>query len=304
MKDIRKSVIVIAGPTAVGKTEVSTKIAQDLGLEIINADSRQVFKELNIGTAKPTASEMGGIKHYFINELNLNDPISAGIFEREALSVLDQVFEGKDAIILTGGSGLYIDALLNGLDPFPEAPPEIREVLINELNESGIDKLLDELSAKDPDYFKIVDRKNPQRIVRALEIIRYSGNPFSSFRKGQKADRPFRAVKVALDRPREELYERIDSRVNSMIEAGLFKEAEDLKKWKDHNALQTVGYQEIYPFLEGDYSEEEAVRLLKRNSRRYAKRQLTWLRRDPEYQWFHPDEFDSIEDYIKKNLNT
>ncbi|OWP64210.1 tRNA (adenosine(37)-N6)-dimethylallyltransferase MiaA [Hymenobacter amundsenii] len=284
------TLLVITGPTAVGKTALCVQLAQQLGTEIVSADSRQFFRELTIGTAKPTAAEMDGVPHHFINSHSIADDYNAGRFEQDALAVLADLFQRHRVVILTGGSGLYLQAVTEGLDELPVVPPEIRTGLRAELEAHGLDPLVTELARLDPVAHGRIDQQNPQRVLRALEICRATGQAFSSFQAGKAAPRPFRVVKIALTREREELYQRIDKRMDQMLAAGLEAEARALYPYRHHNALQTVGYQELFGYFEGHYDYAEAVRLLKRNSRRYAKRQLTWLRRDPQYQWFHPEE--------------
>lgn len=283
------TLLVITGPTAVGKTELCVRLARQLGTEIVSADSRQFFRELNIGTAKPTPAEMQGVPHHFINSHSITEEYNAGRFEQDALALLTQLFQRHRVVILTGGSGLYLQAVTEGLDELPAVPPEVRQQLRRELEAHGLEPLVAELARLDPVAYARLDRQNPQRVLRALEISRGTGQPFSSFHGGKAAERPFRTVKIALTREREELYQRIDERMDHMLAAGLEEEARRLYPHRHHNALQTVGYQELFAYFEGHYDYAEAVRLLKRNSRRYAKRQLTWLRRDPDYQWFHPE---------------
>lgn len=285
------TLLVISGPTAVGKTDLCVRLAQHLHTEIVSADSRQFFRELTIGTAKPTPEEMQGVPHHFIDSHSIQEEYNAGRFEQDALALLQELFRKHQVVILTGGSGLYLQAVTEGFDDMPAALPEVREQLQQELAEGGLGPLVDELARLDPITYDRIDRQNHQRVLRALEISRSTGQPFSSFH-GQKkaAERPFRIVKVALNREREELYQRIDQRMDQMLASGLEAEARALYQFRHHNALQTVGYKELFDYFEGHYDYAEAVRLLKRNSRHYAKRQLTWLRRDPEYHWLHPAE--------------
>ena len=284
--DPRPVLLTVAGPTAVGKTALTVALAQQLGTEIVSADSRQFFREMHIGTAKPTPAEMQGVPHHFVDSHSIAQDYSAGRFAAEALGVLDGLFQRLPVVIATGGSGLYLQALTDGLDELPAVPPAVRETLQAELAAHGLPPLLAELAATDPVTYARIDRQNPQRVLRALQITRGTGRPFSSFHQQPQADtRPFRVVKVALERPREELYQRIDQRVLHMLEAGLVAEVESLLPYRHAVALQTVGYQELFGYLDGDYDYAEAVRLLQRNTRHYAKRQLTWLRRDAGYQW-------------------
>jgi tRNA dimethylallyltransferase len=289
--DPRPVLLTLAGPTAVGKTALSVALAQQLGTEIISADSRQFFRELSIGTAKPTPEEMQDVPHHFIDSHSITQEYSAGRFAADAEVVLTELFQRLPVVILTGGSGLYLQALTDGLDELPAVDPAVRQGLQHELQTQGLPPLVAELAATDPVAYQRIDLQNHQRVLRALEITRGTGRPFSSYHAGPAAvaataaARPFRVVKVALSRPREVLYERINQRVEAMLTAGLLTEVEGLVPYRHHQALQTVGYQEIFGYLDGAYDYAEAVRLLQRNTRHYAKRQLTWLRRDMAYQW-------------------
>ncbi len=289
--DPRPVLLALAGPTAVGKTALSVALAQQFGTEILSADSRQFFRELSIGTAKPTPDEMQGVPHHFIDSHSITQEYSAGRFAADALAALEGLFQRLPVVILTGGSGLYLQAVTDGLDDLPAVDPSVRQQLQQELQTQGLPALVAELAATDPVAHGRIDRQNHQRVLRALEITRGTGQPFSSYHTGPEAAavaaaaRPFRVVKVALSRPREELYQRINQRVETMLAAGLLAEVEGLVPFRRHQALQTVGYQEIFGYLAGEYDYAEAVRLLQRNTRHYAKRQLTWLRRDPNYVW-------------------
>lgn len=280
------TLVVVAGPTAVGKTALCVQLAKHFRTEVVSADSRQFFRELSIGTAKPTPAEMQGVPHHFIDSHSITEDYNAGRYEVDCLALLDTLFKRHRVVILTGGSGLYLQAVTDGLDELPATDPAIRAQLQQELAAHGLEPLVAELGRLDPVAYGRIDRQNPQRVVRAVEVCRATGQPFSSFHTGRAAtSRPFRVVKLALSRERETLYQRIDQRVDQMLNAGLRAEVEALLPYRHHNALQTVGYQEIFDYLDGRHDWPEAVRLLKRNTRRYAKRQLTWLRRDPEYQW-------------------
>lgn len=287
--DPRPVLLVVAGPTAVGKTALCVRLAQHFGTEIVSADSRQFFREMSIGTAKPTPGEMQGVPHHFVDSHSIAEEYSAGRFAADALAKLDELFQKHSNVILTGGSGLYVQAVTDGLDELPGVLPEVRTQLQAELAAHGLGFLVAELAATDPVAHARIDPQNPQRVLRALEITRGTGRPFSSFHTqgtaARAAARPFRVVKVALAREREALYQRINQRVNNMLAEGLLAEVKSLLPYRHRPALQTVGYQEIFGFLDGDYDWAEAVRLLQRNTRRYAKRQLTWLRRDAAYQW-------------------
>ncbi len=289
--DPRPVLLAVAGPTAVGKTALTVALAQELKTEIISADSRQFFREMTIGTAKPTPAEMQGVPHHFINSHSIESDYSAGRFAAEAEARLVELFRRHAVVIVTGGSGLYLQALTDGLDELPAVPPAVRQQLLHELATRGLPALAAELALTDPIAHARIDLQNSQRVLRALEVTRGTGQPFSSFHRGPAAvaataaARPWRVVKVALTRPREELYQRIDQRVLHMLDAGLLAEVEGLLPFRHHQALQTVGYQELFGYLDGTYDYAEAVRLLQRNTRRYAKHQLTWLRRDEAYQW-------------------
>ncbi|MFT5618407.1 MAG: tRNA dimethylallyltransferase [Arenicella sp.] len=287
-----KTLIVIVGPTAVGKTEFCVRLAKKLGTEVVSADSRQFYKELSIGTAKPTEKEMDGVPHHLVGNLSIQQDYSVADFEKDALEAISNIFEQNDFAILTGGSGLFIKAVCEGLDEMPKLQPEVRESLMAEFSENGLKNLLQELKEKDAEYFEKVDQQNHVRVIRALEVIRSSGKSFSSFRKGNPAKRPFKIVKIGLTRERQNLYGRINLRMRLMLEQDLFGEAKSVYQFREKNALQTVGYKEIFAFIDGEYDRERMVELLKQNSRRYAKRQLTWFRKDLEISWLHPTEFD------------
>jgi tRNA dimethylallyltransferase len=295
----RPLLIVIAGPTAVGKTDFAVKMAKEIGTVIISADSRQFYKEMNIGTAKPTAEEIQGVKHHFIDFLSIEDQYNAYDFEKDVTLVLEKLFGIHQQVIMTGGSGLYVKAACDGIDIMPDIPNKVRQGLKNELKEKGLEALLQRLKIVDPDYFAEVDQQNPARVIRGLEIYETSGRPFSSFRTGGKAHRDFNIIKIGLERERQELYDRINRRVDLMIAKGLFFEVENLFEKRGLNALNTVGYKEIFDFMEGKYDREEAIRLLKRNSRRYAKRQMTWFKNDGEIKWFHPKQYEEAVAYVQ-----
>ena len=289
-----KYLVVVVGPTAVGKTSFSVRLAQHFQTEVLSADARQLFRELEIGTAKPTETEMQGVPHHFVGSHSITEPYSVGDFEQEALALLSRLFGRHEVVVMAGGSGLYVRAVCEGLDEMPAADPELRAQLQQRLSEQGLQELVRELERLDPAFAAQIDRANPQRVLRALEVCLRTGQPFSSFRTGAKTPRPFRVIKIGLTRDRVELYARIDQRMDQMLHQGLLEEASRLLPYRHHNALQTVGYSEIFDFLEGACSWEETVRLLKRNSRRYAKRQLTWFRKDIETTWFHPDEWEQV----------
>lgn len=296
--------LVIAGPTAVGKTELCIKLAKNFNTVIISSDSRQFYKETNKGTAKPTLQEMECVPHYFVDNKSIFDDYDVRKFEKDALELLEKFFINQKLVIMTGGSGMYIDAICQGLDEIPEVDPQIRSSLNAFYQEYGLEKLQQKLLELDPEYYQEVDLKNPHRLIRACEVSIGTGRPFSQYRIKKISPRPFYIIKVGLERDREELYQRIDHRMDLMIADGLFEEAEKLYAHRHLNALQTVGYSEIFGFMEGKYNREEAIRLLKRNSRRYAKRQLTWFRKDKTIKWFHPDQYDQVLNYIQSQISS
>ena len=280
--EFSKYLIIITGPTAVGKSSMAIDIAKHFNTEIISADSRQCFQEISIGTAKPSKAELTEIPHHFVDCLSIKDHYTAGDYEKEYLAVLEQLFEKHKVIILTGGTGLYIDALCEGLDDFPLVKKEDLNFYKNKHKEEGIDVLQRLLKEQDPSYFKIVDQQNAHRLIRALSVIKSSGKPFSSFLNKEKADRRFSIIPIVLEMDRNALYERINHRVDQMMDTGLLEEAKSVFHLRHLNALQTVGYKELFEYFEGSITQEQAVELIKRNSRRYAKRQMTWFRKK---QW-------------------
>jgi tRNA dimethylallyltransferase len=286
--------LVIAGPTAVGKTEICLNLAKIFKTEIISSDSRQFYMETEVGTAKPSSNELEEVKHHFVNSLSIFDTYDVRKFEFETIELLEKLFAKHDVVIMTGGSGLYIDAICYGFDEIPKVDSSIREQLISDYKEKGIQNLQSRLKNLDPVYFGEVDIHNPQRLMRALEVCIGTGKPYSTFRKKKKNIRPFNNILIGLERNREELYDRIEKRMDIMVANGIFEEAENLFPYRHLNALQTVGYSEIFGFLEGRYDKVEAVRLLKRNSRRYAKRQMTWFKKNSEMTWFHPSDLQGI----------
>lgn len=298
-----KYLICVVGPTAVGKTSLGIAVATHFGTEIISADSRQFYREMNIGTAKPTAAELAVVKHHFIDSLSIHEPYDVGKFEAQALAKIRELHLVHDVVVMVGGSGLFVNAVCEGFDAMPKIPDGVREMYISKYEEDGLSALQNELEEKDPAYFLIVDKQNPQRLIRALEVIAASGRTFSSFRKRQVVQRPFQMIKIGLHAEREVLYQRIDARMDMMINNGLFDEAERLHPYQNLNALKTVGYTEIFGYLDGLYSKEEAIRLLKRNSRRYAKRQMTWFGKDESIFWFDiKDGTNAILDRIKNEI--
>ena len=273
-------------------------IAKHFGIPIINADSRQIYRELKIGTARPTDEQIQAVRHYFVGSLGLDDYYSASLFEQQVLQLLDQLFQTSDYALLTGGSMMYIDAVCDGIDDIPTIDEETRRLMKQRLADEGLEALCEELRRLDPEYYEIVDHQNPRRVVHALEICTMTGKTYTSFRRRERRQRPFGIVKIALNRPREELYERINRRVDQMMSDGLLDEARALYPKKELNALNTVGYKELFDYLDGRWPLEEAVECIKGNTRRYARKQLTWYKKDEQIRWFHPDDKQSIIDYI------
>ena len=293
-----KTLIVITGPTAVGKTRLCLDIARHFDIPIINADSRQIYKELSIGTAKPTPEELQQVTHYFVGTLSLQDYYSASLFESQVIDLLGTLFQTSDYALMAGGSMMYIDAVCDGIDDIPTIDDETRAIMKQRLADEGLERLCEELRRLDPEYFEIVDRQNPKRVVHALEICTMTGRTYTSFRKRERKERPFRIVKIGLNRDRAELYERINARVDAMMQQGLLQEAQGLYQQREQNALNTVGYKELFDYLDGRWSLDEAVERIKGNTRRYARKQLTWYKKDPLIHWFHPDQKKEIIDYI------
>ena len=312
------SLIVISGPTGVGKTELCLQIAEHYGIDIINADSRQIFAEIPIGTAAPTAEQMQRVRHYFVGTHHIGDYYSASNYEQDVLKLVGEI-EGQRSkdegqgehpspnthhpiALLSGGSMMYIDAVCNGIDDIPTIREDIRNEMKRRLEEEGLDALLEELSRLDPEHYAIVDRKNPRRILHALEICHQTGRTYTSFRTGEKRKRPFNIIKIGLNRDRDELYERINMRVLDMMEQGLEQEARAMLPHRELNALNTVGYKEMFQYFDGAIPLEEAVRQIQSNSRRYARKQLTWYKRDAEIMWFNPENVNEITNYIDSRL--
>lgn len=292
-----KKLIIVAGPTAIGKTSLAIKLAKQHNCPILSFDSRQFFKEMSIGTAKPDENELSQAKHYFIDSHSIHDPYTSGKFETDALKKLDSIFEDYDVCIAVGGSGLYIHALVYGIDEMP-SDLGIREKYIQiHLNE-GLTPLQAYLGQHDPDVFNFIDRQNHARMIRAIEVIELSGRKFTSFRKNQKKDRNFTPIWLGLEMERELLYDRINLRVDLMLQSGLEKEVKSLTEFREHSALKTVGYSEFFSYFDDSIDYEECIRLIKRNSRRYAKKQFTWFKKNEEIKWFHPQDLKEIDDYI------
>ena len=288
MEPLIKKLIVVVGPTASGKTAYAIELAKKYDTEIISADSRQFFREMSIGTAKPTPEELSQAKHHFIDSHSIMDSFSVGDFEKQALAVLDDIFKTHDAAIMAGGSGLYIKAVCEGFDDLPVASTGIRERLNREFEEKGITLLQEKLKVADPVYYDEVDLNNPQRLIRALEVWESTGRPFSSYRKAEAAQRPFEIKKIGLDLPREVLYQRINDRVDEMVKHGLVEEVRSLLPYRHLNALNTVGYSELFDHFDGKTDPNTAIALIKQNTRRFAKRQLTWFRKDTGIRWLKP----------------
>jgi len=293
-----KTLIVITGPTAVGKTKLTIELARHFNVPIINADSRQLFRGMEIGTAAPTDKERQQARHEFTGMLNLEDYYSASMFEQDVLSWLSQHFKEHDIALMSGGSMMYIDAVCNGIDDIPTIRDDIRTMMKQRLQEEGLEALCEELKRLDPEHYEVVDKKNTRRVVHALEICHQTGNTYTSFRRQQKKERPFHLIKIGLNRPREELYERINQRVDNMMEQGLEAEARKLYPQRQLNALNTVGYKEMFAYMDGTWTLKEAIERMKGNTRRYARKQLTWFKRDKDMKWFHPDDKEQILNYI------
>lgn len=297
-----KSLIVIVGPTGIGKTSTGIYLASKLNTEIISADSRQFYKELKIGTATPSKEELSAVKHHFIGNLSIHDYYNAGSFEIETIALLENLFKSKEQVIMLGGSGMYIDAVCRGIDDLPTIEPEIRLQLQDKYKKEGIESIRFLLKKLDPEYYAIVDLKNPKRILKGLEICLMTGKTYTSFRTSTKKKRSFNILKIGLNTNREDLYRIIEQRVDKMIEQGLVEEAKSLYKYKDLNSLNTVGYKELFPYFENEYDLNRAIELIKRNTRRYAKRQLSWFKRDESIMWFEKNENNKILNYINEKL--
>lgn len=292
------SLVVLLGPTGVGKTELSLRIAEHFGSPIISSDSRQLYKDLPIGTAAPTPSQRARVEHYMVGTLSLSDYYSASNFEEDVINLLELLYQTHATIVMTGGSMMYIDAVTKGIDDIPTVKPEIRSALYKQFEENGLSSILAELKEADPLHYKEVDRMNYKRVIHAVEICRQTGKPYSSFRTNQQKERPFRIIKVGLVREREELYDRINQRVDEMMTNGFLEEAQRVYSFRDLNSLNTVGYKELFKYLDGEWPLELAIEKIKRNSRVYARKQMTWFKRDPEIKWFHPDQEKEIIEYI------
>lgn len=294
--------IVITGPTGVGKTDLSIELAEHYGTEIINADSRQIYAEMSIGTAAPTKEQMERVKHHFVATKHIGDYYSASMYEQEVLKLLDADSHKNEIMILSGGSMLYIDAVCNGIDDIPTIRDDIRQMMKQRLANEGLEALVEELKQLDPEYGRIVDEHNTRRVIHALEICHQTGLTYTSFRTGKKKQRPFSIIKIGLTCQRELLYERINQRVVRMIEAGLVEEVRSLLPYRYENALNTVGYKEIFKYIDGEISLDEAIRQIQSNSRQYARKQLTWYKRDEEMKWFENAKAEDIIEYINNRI--
>ena len=298
-----KTLVVVLGPTGVGKTELCLNIAKHLKSPIINADSRQIFAEMPIGTAAPTKEQQREVLHYFVGNHNITDYYSAAMFEEDAINTIDKLFkDGHNSVLMSGGSMMYIDAVCKGIDDIPTIDESTREKLKIEFERDGLDKLVDKLKVLDPEHWLIVDKKNPRRVIHALEICMMTGTTYTSFRRNTNKKRPFNILKIGLNRDREELYERINKRVLNMIDEGLVNEVLQLYNFRNLNALNTVGYKEVFDYLDGLLTLDEATRQIQSNSRRYMRKQLTWFKRDESIKWFNPNNVEEILKYIDKNV--
>lgn len=297
------TLIVVLGPTGVGKSDVSIQLAQYFCSEIISADSRQFFRELRIGTAVPSSEDLSAVPHHFIQTKSIHDYYNVSEYETEALQLINRLFQNKNPLILAGGSMLYVDTICKGIDDIPTVDPEVRDEVIRWYEENGMEALRDRLLNVDPEYYRIADLNNPKRLLHAVEIHQMTGKPFSSFRKNTVKQRPFHILKIGINQERELLYKRINQRVERMMEAGLLDEAKSVYAYRKLNSLNTVGYKELFAFLDGTCLLEDAVDLIKRNSRKYARKQLTWFRRDQEIKWFEPEQIPEIIKYVEHKMN-
>ena len=297
------TLIVVLGPTGVGKSDISIQLAKHFHTEIISADSRQFFRELSIGTAVPSADDLKMVPHHFIQNKSIHDYYNVSEYETEALHLIDEIFTRMNPIVLTGGSMLYVDTICNGIDDIPTVDPEIRDEVICWYEKNGIEALRQRLLEIDPEYYQIVDLNNPKRLLHAVEIHQMTGLPFTSFRKKTVKERPFRIIKVGINQDRKILYERINQRVLKMIDAGLLEEAKAVYPNRKLNSLNTVGYKELFSYLDGDCTLDEAIDLIQRNTRKYARKQLTWFRRDQQIKWFEPNQISEIVDFVDQKMN-
>ena len=292
------TLIVVTGPTAVGKTALTIEIAKHYGIPIINADSRQIYQELKIGTASPTAEQMQQVKHYFVGTKSITDYYKGSMYEQEVVQLLEKLFVDSPVQLLTGGSMMYIDAVCNGIDDIPTVRDDIRNEMKRRYQEEGLDALCEDLRRLDPEHYEVVDRQNHRRVIHALEICYQTGKTYTSFRTQKRKERPFQIVKIGLTRDRQELYDRINQRVDTMMSEGLLDEVRSVSAYRSTNALNTVGYKELFDYIDGRWPLEEAVERIKGNTRRYARKQLTWYKRDEQVTWFHPDQQEKILKFI------
>lgn len=294
-----KTLIVIVGPTGVGKTELCLKVAEAFGTVIVNADSRQIFKEIPVGTAAPTIAERRRIRHFFVGNLHIGQYYNASMFENDVIALLDTLFKEKDYVIMSGGSMMYVDAVCNGIDDIPTVDTATRSKVMREYEEKGLDYICGRLEELDPEYYSVVDKRNPKRVIHAVEICLSTGRTYTSFRVNAKKDRPFNIIKVGLTLDREQLYERIDGRVDRMVAVGLIQEAEKMYPYRNLNSLNTVGYKELFDYFDGKCTLEEAVFRIKCDTHKYCRKQLTWFKRDKDIHWFSPNNVEEIINYIR-----
>lgn len=299
---MKKSLIVLLGPTGIGKSNLAIRLAQELNTEIISSDSRQIYRELRIGTAVPPQKDLDAIKHHFIHSHSISDYYSASMFEEEAMKTLNELFQTKDSVVMTGGSMMYIDAVCKGIDELPTVDEKLRNQLVADFEQNGIEHLRLQLKKLDPEYYDQVDLKNPKRLLHAIEICMMTGKPYSSFRTKTIKERPFQIIKIGLNRDRTELYDRINLRVDQMMDEGLEAEARIAYPSRKLNSLNTVGYKELFAYFDGEISLDKAVELIKRNTRHYARKQLTWFRKDETTQWFQPEQADEVIAWLNDQL--
>lgn len=297
-----KTLVVVVGPTGVGKTETCLRIAEHFNVPIINADSRQIYAELPIGTAAPTPAQQRRVKHLFVGNLHLDDYYSAAMFEADVIQTTDQLFSNSDIALMSGGSMMYIDAVCNGIDDIPTIDDKTRKLIKQRYENEGLDALCEELKALDPEYYQIVDLKNTRRVIHAIEICTMTSKTYTSFRRNIKKERPFKIVKIGLNRPREELYERINKRVLEMIDEGMVEEARRVYPMRHLNSLNTVGYKELFDYFDNTIPLEEAIRRIQSNTRRYSRKQMTWFQRDEKIKWFAPSDIEEIIKYITLSI--
>lgn len=295
-----KKLVVLLGPTGVGKTELSLNLAEQLHSPILSADSRQLYADLQIGTAAPTPEQLARVKHYFVGMLHLTDYYSAAQYEADVIREMERLYKEHDILLLTGGSMMYIDAVCKGIDDIPTVDEKTRREMMEHYERDGLEVLQQELKELDPEHYRIVDLQNPKRVIHALEICRMTGKTYTSFRKAEVKQRPFQILYVGLNRPREELFQRINARVDQMMKDGLLDEVRRVLPYRQENSLNTVGYKELFTYLDGGFTLEEAVERIKKNTRVYAKKQLTWFKKNEQIRWFHPDDYESIMTYIKQ----